>query len=136
LRPGAFGKRGGIDASLGKGAREFLTPVRYFTAGGITVNETHGSVTDICELVEGERRNIANLSTFNLTDLLVNTQLAFAFENEIHFFLLVIVPGYLSAARVEGYVTHTKVGSFNGQATSNHSLSMTFSRVTTPCDIP
>ena len=135
LWPCTFCKRRGVDTGLGQCSGEFLTPVRHFAARGVAVDEPHGRIADVRELVEGMRWYIGHLSAVHLTDFAVDAQLTHALEDKIHFLLVVVVPGHLTAHWVEGDVTHAEVGGFDGESTAHNSLGVTLGRVSTSFDI-
>lgn len=114
LRPGAFRKRRGVDTGLWQCAGQLLTPMRHFATWGITIDKPHGGFADVRELMEGVRRHIGHLSTVYLTDFVVDAELTLAFEDEIHLLLVMVVPGHLTAHRIERDMTHTEICGFDG----------------------
>lgn len=135
LWPGAFRKRRGVDTGLWQCAGQLLAPVGHFAARGVAVDEPHGRIADVRELVEGMWRHIGHLSAVHLTDFAVDAQLTLALEDEINLLLVVVVPGYLTAHRVEGDVTHTEVGSLDGESTAHNGLGVTLGGIPTSFDI-
>jgi hypothetical protein len=60
--------------------------------------------------MKNARRNVNRLSGSDDSALFAQTHFAGAFDDKVNFFLLLIVPGHLSAIRLKGNIAHRKTG--------------------------
>ena len=90
------------------GVGEFLTPVRHVAAGSVGVDHAQGRVTDVSQLVP-PRRDVNHLPGGKRLAFRAEAHLAGAFDDEVGFFLLLVMPRNLSAVRVERDVAESEV---------------------------
>ena len=61
LRPGAGGKRRGLDARAGKIARQFLPPMGNVARGAVNVDHLKGFVPEVGQLMKEAGRDVHRL---------------------------------------------------------------------------
>jgi hypothetical protein len=102
-------QRGRLDAGAGQRPVELLAPVRDISGRPVAVQHRHRGVAGVGKLVENARRDEHGLAGGHGLPLIAQAHLADPIEDDIHFFLLLIVPGHLSAARLQHDVAEAEV---------------------------
>ena len=110
----AFGQRRRFHARLRQRAVQFLPPMRDVARRPVAVHHPQRSRADIRELVKDFRWDVNRLACRESCTLLAQAHLAFALDDEVDFFLLLVVPRHLSAVRLERDVAHREVRRLNG----------------------
>src|SRR5580700_5263506 len=87
--------------------------MRHIARGPVTINHPQRRLANVGELMKNARRNIDSLAGSEPHPLLATAHFAGAFDDKVDFFLLLIMPGNLSAMRFEGDVAHRKISSLN-----------------------
>jgi len=127
-------KGGNIDACFGKGAFELLFPVGNISRWAVNVDHSHGFVSRVGQLVKNFGRNEDGLACSNSSALFAETHLSFSLDDEVDFFLLLVVPRNLASIGFEGDVAHGKVLCLDRGKTANEILSATTSGIGTALD--
>ena len=131
LRACSGRKRRNVDAGDRERAAEFLFPMGHVARRAVAVEHSQGRIADVGELVEDAGRNVNGLSGRDHLPLVAQAHLARAFQNKIHFFLLLIVPRHLSAVRIEQDVADGEMRGLNGRGAAHHILRAASRRITT-----
>jgi hypothetical protein len=127
-------KGGNIDACFGKGAFELLFPVGNIACRAVNVDHSHGFVSRVGQLVKNFGGNENGLACSNSSAFFAETHFSFSFDDEVNFFLLLVVPRNLASIRLEGDVAHGKVLCLDRGKTANEILSATTSGIGTALD--
>ena len=106
-----------------EGAVELLSPVGDVAGRAVAVDHLEGLFADIGELVEDAGGNVDGLPAGDRLALLAEAHFAGAAENIVDFLLLLIVPGDLAAARIEGDVAEGEIGGLDRGDAANQVLS-------------
>jgi hypothetical protein len=109
--------------------------MRYISGRTVAVNHSHGRISSVRQLMKNARRNKNGLAGFYGALLVSEAHLARAFDDEIDFFLLLVVPGHLAAARFERYVTQRKVLRLDRARAANQILRSPPRRIGAPRDL-
>ena len=124
---GAGRKGRNIDACFRKGAFQFLFPVRDIAGRTIDVDHSHGLVSGIGQLVKNFGGNEDRLACSDSFAFFAETHFPFAFDDEVNFFLFLIVPRDLATFGLEGDVAHGKVFGLHGRESPHEVLGSTAS---------
>jgi hypothetical protein len=73
----------------------------YVAGWAVAVDHSQGRIADVGELVEHAGRDVNGLTSRDHLPLVAQAYFARAFQDKIYFFLLLIMPGYLSAVGIE-----------------------------------
>src|SRR6188472_455793 len=92
LRHCALWQRRRFHARLRQRPIQFLTPMRYVTGRPVAVHHSQRSRTYIRKLVKHFRWDVNRLACRESCTLLAQAHLTFALNDEINFFLLLVVP--------------------------------------------
>src|ERR1017187_1322498 len=114
LRAGSGGERRYIDAGLGKRAVKFLAPVGDIAGGSVAVEHAQRGIADIGQLVEDLVRDVDGLPGVERHALFAEAHFAGAFDDEVDFFLLLVVPRHLPAVGLQGDVADGKISGLDG----------------------
>ena len=98
LRPRAVGS-GGASTPAGQRAVQFLPPVGHVARRAVAVEHPQRRVADVGQLVKHPRRDVGGLAGRETSALFAQAHLARAFDDEVDFFLLLVVPRHLAAVR-------------------------------------
>jgi len=127
-------KGGNIDACFGKGAFELLFPVGNISGRAVNVDHSHGLVSRVGQLVKNFGRNEDGLARSNSSAFLAETHFSFSLDDEVNFFLFLVVPRNLASFGFKGDVAHGKVFCLDGRDTADEVLSTTAGGVGTALD--
>jgi len=116
-------------------AGKLLPPVRYVARGTIAVDHPQGRLADVRQLMKDARRDIDHLPRRHRLAYFAETHLAHAFDDEIDFLLLLIVPGHLAAFRIESHIAHRKIRRLNWRGAAREVLRQAFRRITATGDL-
>src|ERR1017187_3279834 len=114
LRTGARGEGRYIDAGFGKSAVKFLSPVGDIAGGSVAVEHAQRGIADIGQLVEDLVRDVDGLPGVERHALFAEAHFAGAFDDEVDFFLLLVVPRPLPAVGLQGDVADGKISGLDG----------------------
>src|ERR1035437_4268301 len=114
LRAGAGGESGNIDAGARERAVEFLTPVGHIAGGSVAVEHTQRGVADVGQLVEDQVRDVDGLPGGEGHAFFAEAHFAGAFDDEVDFFLLLVVPRHLPPVGLQGDVADGKIRGLDG----------------------
>ena len=101
----------------------------------IAVNHPHRSEARVRQLMEYLRRNVNGLAGMDISLLFAEAHLAGAFENEINFLLLLVVPRHLPAIWLEQDVPKRKVRGLNGARAAYQILCPSACRISAAGDV-
>ena len=127
-------KGGTIDACFGKGAFQLLFPMGNISRWAVNVDHSHGFISRVGQLVKNFGRNEDGLACSNSSAFFAETHFSFSLDDEVNFFLLLVVPRNLASIRLEGDVAHGKVLCLDRGKTANEILSATTSGIGTALD--
>ncbi len=116
-------------AGARQGASEFLTPMCNISRRAVTIDHAHGNGAGVGELMKDARRNVNGLAGCDGATLSAETHFAGAFQDEIDFFLILIVPGDLTAVRLQSDMAESEVGCLNGAYATHEILSFAAGRI-------
>src|ERR1039457_2736915 len=114
LRVGSCGKRRDIDAGARERAVELLTPVGHVAGRPVAVEHAQRRVADVGQLVKYLMRDVDGLPGVQRHALLAQAHFTGAFDDEVDFFLLLVVPRHLPPVGLQGDVADGKVGGLDG----------------------
>ena len=104
------GSAGTSDSGARQGAVEFLAPVGDIARRAVAVNHAHRRAAGVGQLVEdGGRDDIRPVRSGPRCFSSPRHISPVAFDDEVDLFLLLVVPGHLSAVRLEGDVAHGEI---------------------------
>ncbi len=75
----------------------------------VTIYHTEGRVSRVGELMENAGRDINHLATGHALALVTQTHFPLSIDDEIHLFLVLVMPRHLAPSGVQGHIPHTKV---------------------------
>src|SRR3954470_8143441 len=96
LRSSPVGQRRSLGSGLRECSLQFLPPVRNIARGSVTVDHRERGISGVCQLMKNARRNIDSLSARNDGAFGAEAHFARTFQDEIDFFLFLVVPRHLS----------------------------------------
>src|SRR6185312_527887 len=105
--------------------------MRDISGGPITVNHLQWSAAGVRKLVKHAGRNVDGLPGGDGLTFLAEAHFAGSFENEINFFLLLVMPRHLTAVGIERYVAQREVGGLNRAEPADHVLCQAPRRIAT-----
>src|ERR1035437_1831356 len=114
LRAGSGGKRRDIDAGAGERAVEFLAPVGHVAGGSVAVEHAQRGIADVGQLVEDLVRDVDGLPGVEVHAFFAEAHFAGAFDDEVDFFLLLVVPRHLPSVGLQGDVADGKIRGLDG----------------------
>src|SRR5689334_8980854 len=97
LRSRSGGQRGRFDTCSRQSAFKFLPPMCNISSRSVTINHDHRLGTCVRELMENPGRYVDGLSCSEVGSFGSEAHFAGALDNEINFFLFLVVPRHLSA---------------------------------------
>ena len=127
-------KGGNIDACFGKGAFELLFPMGNISRWAVNVDHSQGFISRVGQLVKNFGRNEDGLARSNSSAFFAETHFSFSLDDEVNFFLLLVVPRNLASFGFEGDVAHGKVFCLDRGKTTNEVLSTSSSGIGTALD--
>src|ERR1041385_3240749 len=89
-------------------AVQFLAPVRHVSARAVDIDHVHRLAASVGELMKLRWRHVHTLTRLDRAALLAHANFPFPLDDEINLLLLLIVPRYLAAVRLENRVAHRK----------------------------
>src|SRR5579871_173496 len=101
---------------------QLLPPMCDVTGGSIAIDHAQRSGADIGELMKDSRRNVYGLASRERGPFVAQAHFALAFQYEVDFFLLLVVPRDLAAVRFERYVAERKCRRLDGAGASDYIL--------------
>src|ERR1035438_3621862 len=111
---GARGEGRYIDAGFGKIAVKFLSPVGDIARWSVAVEHAQRGIADIGQLVEDLVRDVDGLPGVECHALFAEAHFAGAFDDEVDFFLLLVVPRHLPAVGLQGDVADGEIRGLDG----------------------
>ena len=84
------------------------------TGGAVAIEHAERGRADIGELVEDAGRDVNHLPRGHGLALLAEAHFAGAFDDEVNFFLFLIVPRHLAALGVERDIAHAEIFRLDG----------------------
>jgi hypothetical protein len=93
------------------------------SGGPVAVDHAHRCSSGIRELMEHARRDVNSLPGVHYGSFVAQAHLAFSFNDEVDLFLVLIVPGHLSAIWFEHHMSQREAGDLNGARAANQILS-------------
>src|ERR1035438_6688803 len=101
LRPSSLRKRRRFNAGFRQCPIQLLAPVSHVTARSIAIDHSQRNRADIRQLMEHAPWNVHSLTGSERHLLIAQAQLALALQNQVDFFLILVVPRHLSAVRFQ-----------------------------------
>src|ERR1035437_6281150 len=135
LRAGSGGEPGNIDAGAGERAVEFLAPVGNVAGGSIAVEHAQRAVADVGQLVEDQVRDVDGLPGVEGHAFFAEAHFAGAFDDEVNFFLLLVVPRHLPPVGLQGDVADGKIGGLDGAHAPDQVLSAAPRGISASCNL-
>src|SRR5690242_16754927 len=131
----AFRQRGSFDTGAWQRSFQFLPPMRHVACRAVAINHSHGRVSGVRQLMKNARRDKDGLAGLYGALFFSQAHLAGAFDNEIDFFLLLVVPGHLAATWLECYITQRKILRLDRACAAHQILRSPARRIGAPRDL-
>jgi hypothetical protein len=131
----ARGKGGGAIAGAGECAIQFLAPVGDVAGGAVAIEHAEGPGADVGELVKDAGRDVDGLAGGEGLSFVAEAHFAGALDDEVDFFLFLVVPGNLAAGGVEGDVADAETPGLDGGEATDEVLGAAARRVAAAFDL-
>jgi len=135
LRPGALRQGGCFDSRSRQRSGQLLPPVGDISGRSINVDHPARMIGNVGELVKDARRDVGRLAGLEDAALFSQAHLGGAFENPIHLFLFLIVPGDLPTVGLESHVPNGEVDTLDRAQTADYILGTAASGICAAADL-
>src|ERR1039457_1556280 len=135
LRPSSLRKRRRFNASFRQCPIQLLTPVSHVTARSVAIDHSQRNRADIRQLMEHAPWNVHSLTGSERHLLIAQAHLALALQNQVDFFLILVVPRHLSAVRFKRDVAQRRGFRLNRTRASHQVLSAPPGRISSSSDL-